>query len=113
MMIPQGAANYDQKEKVCRLLKGTYGLKQAGRGWHQELTEVFTWHLGFKQLAVDHSIFQCKSNEKHTIVAISTDDIIITSKRLQDIKTFKTEVQCHWDLSDMGKINWYSGFEVM
>ena len=92
MMIPRGTANYGQQGKVCRLLKGIYGLKQAGRGWHQELTKVFTQHVGFKRSAIDHSIFYRKLNGEHTVVAISTDDIIITSKRLQDIETFKTEV---------------------
>ena len=47
MKIPRGAAKPGQEGKVCYLLKGIYGLKQASRGWHEELTRVFTHDLGF------------------------------------------------------------------
>jgi hypothetical protein len=54
-MVPLcGVLKPGQEGKVCRLLKGLYGLKQAGRIWHQELTRVFVTKLGFKQSAIDH-----------------------------------------------------------
>ena len=40
MHIPHGIAKPGQEGKVFCLLKGINGLKQAGRGWHQELTRV-------------------------------------------------------------------------
>ena len=89
-----------------------YGLKQAGRGWHQELTKVFTCDLGFTCLSVDHSVFHKTHGDKHMVVAVATNDILITSKCHADIAKFKTEVSKHWDLTDLGKIHWYLGFEV-
>ena len=50
--------------------------------------------------------------DEHTIVAIATDDIVITSKHLTDIMRFKSDLSGHWDLNDLGEINWYLGFEV-
>ena len=60
MKIPQGAAKPGQEGKVCWLLKGMCGLKQAGRGWHQELTKVFTCNVGITQSSIDHSVFYRK-----------------------------------------------------
>jgi len=48
MRPPRGVLKPGQEGKVCRLLKGLYGLKQAGRGWYQELTKVMVRELGFK-----------------------------------------------------------------
>ena len=60
MKIPQHVMKPGQEGKVCCLLKGMYGLKQAGRVWQQELTRVFTTHLDFNQSDTDHSVFYKK-----------------------------------------------------
>jgi len=49
MKPPHGVLKPGEEGKVCRLLKGLYGLKQAGRGWYLEMTKVFIQHLGFKR----------------------------------------------------------------
>ena len=38
MHPPQGVLKAGQEGKVLRLLKGLYGLKQAGRGWYMEMS---------------------------------------------------------------------------
>ena len=43
---------------------------------------------------------------------MATNDILITSKHHADITKFKTKVSKHWDLTDLGEIHWYLGFEV-
>jgi hypothetical protein len=57
MKPPQGILKPGQEGKVLRLLKGLYGLKQAGRGWYLEMAGVFVNKLGFKRSAIDHSVF--------------------------------------------------------
>ena len=75
-----GVLNPGEEGKVCRLLKGLYGLHQAGRGWYKEMAGVFVNKLGFKKSAVDHSVFYRRMKDEHTIVAVATDDMAITSK---------------------------------
>ena len=57
MKSPPGVLNPGEEGKVCRLLKGLYGLHQAGRGWYKEMAGDFVNKLGFKKSAVDHSVF--------------------------------------------------------
>ena len=95
-----------------RLLKGLYGLKQAGQGWYLEMTKVFVENLGFKHSAADHSVFFRREGDEHTVIAVATDDMAVTSKRKTDIEKFKMEVKKHWDITDNGPINWFLGFKI-
>lgn len=112
MTIPCGAEKPGQEGKVFQLLKGMYGLKQAGRGWHQELTRVFTEELGFLRSELDHSIFKLQNKSKHIIVAVATDDMLITSASLADVSKLKQDLSRYWGISDMGEAHWYLGFEI-
>ena len=78
MKPPRGVLKPGQEGKVLKLLKGLYGLKQAGHGWYMEMARVFTKELGFKQSAIDHSVFYQKTGDEHTIVAVATDDMAVT-----------------------------------
>ena len=87
-------------------------LKQAGRGWYLEMTRVFLKELNFKRSAIDHSVyFRCKGKE-HTIVAVATDDMALTSKRAVDAERFKSEIKKFWEITDHGPIKWFLGFEI-
>jgi len=61
-----------QEGIVCRLLKCLYGLKQAGRGWYQEMSGVFE-QIGFSKSGVNHSLFVRRSETEQTAVAVATD----------------------------------------
>ena len=41
MKPPQGVLKPGEEGKVCCLVKGPYGLKQAGRGWYQEMSRWY------------------------------------------------------------------------
>ena len=78
MKLPHGVLKPGQEGKVCWLLKGLYGLKQAGRGWYFKMSKVFTQYLGFKSSAIDHSVFYRWMGDEHTIIAVATNDMAVT-----------------------------------
>lgn len=45
------------------------------------MSRVFLKELGFKRSGIDHSVFYWRSGDEHTIVAIATDDMAVTSKQ--------------------------------
>jgi hypothetical protein len=49
--------------------------------------------------------------KEHTIVAVTTDDMVVTSKQIGDIEKLKAELQGHWKIHDLGEIQWFLGFK--
>jgi hypothetical protein len=94
MKAPRGVLKQGEEGKVLRLKKGLYGLKQAGRGWYQEMSRVFISELGFTRSGIDHSVFFRRKGDSHIIVAVATDDMAVTSKHAVDA------------------IKWFLGFEI-
>ena len=112
MLPPAGILKPGQENMVCKLKKVLYGLKQASREWQKTLTTVFTDKLGFRQSAVDHSIFFRWCGEEHTIMAVVTDNMAITLKQHLDIIKFKMEIQKHFEIADGGKLRWFLGVKI-
>ena len=77
-----------------------------------EMSKVFMKEMGFKQSAIDHSVFYWKNAEEHTIVAVATDDMAVMSKRKVDAKRFKLDVKRLWDIPNHGLIKWFLGFQI-
>ena len=112
MKPPRGVLKPGQEGKVLQLLKGLYGLKQAGRCWHHEMTRVLMEELDFKRSAIDHSVYYRHRDEEHMIVAVATDDMALTSKCAADAEKFKSEIRRFWEITDHGPVQWFLGFEV-
>ena len=93
-------------------MKGLYGLKQAGRGWYQEMSRVLVKDLGFTRSTVDHLVFFRCSSDEHMIIVVTTNNMAVTSKRAEDITRFKADSQCYWEITHNGPIRWFLGFQI-
>jgi len=58
------------------------------------------------------SVFYRHEGNEHTIVAVATDDMAVTSKRASDVIKFKLEIKGFWEIRDHGPINWFLGFQI-
>ena len=77
------------------------------------MSKVFIKDLGFKQSASDHSVFYQKTADGHTIIAVATDDMAITSKHTTNIIKSKSEIKKHWEITDNRPITWFLGFQII
>ena len=68
------------------------------------MTRVMLDELGFKRSAIDHSVYYRRVGDEHTIVAVATDDMALTSKRAIDAAKFKAEIKRFWEITDHGPI---------
>ena len=87
MVPPAGLLKPGQEEFICKLKKALYGLKQAGCKWQKMLAAVMINDIGFKCLAVDHSVYLRQSRNEHTIIAVATDNMVVKLKQTSDVKS--------------------------
>jgi hypothetical protein len=77
---------------------------------HKNVKGFHELDLGLKRSAIDHLVFYKRNSNKHTIVAVATDDMAVTSKRAIDAERFKSDVRRFWEITDHGLIHWFLGF---
>jgi hypothetical protein len=86
-------------------------MKQLGQLWHKLLSKIMA-ELGFSRSKIDHSVFFKFIGDMRIVVAVATDNMALTSKRLSDLIAFKEELKKHVEISDKEELNWFLGFEV-
>ena len=104
MKMPEGIPN--PLNKVCKLQKSLYGLKQASRQWFAKLT-VFLQHHGYVQFKNDYSLFLKHSGSHLTVVAIYVDDILVTGSNLADILLLKQHLHSTFGINDLGPLHFF------
>jgi hypothetical protein len=68
--------------------------------------------LGFSRLKSDHLVFFKFIGDTHIVIAVATNNMALTSKRLSDLTDFKEQLKQHVEISDMEELNWFLRFEV-
>ena len=94
----------DGKPLYCRLLKGLYGLKQAGRRWNETL------HLALQDVGMVRSKRDyCLYVMDDTLLIVWADDIIITGSKIDFVKQ---ELAKRFKIDDRGILSWFLGIEI-
>ena len=76
--------------KVCKLNKELYNLKQAPKIWYNILCKELRT-LGFKNINKDYSIFM--HEKKQLVINIYIDNLLIIEKNQEAIDKLKVELQ--------------------
>lgn len=111
MRAPPGYLKAGQERKVLKLKRSLPGLKQAGYEWSEELAGVFA-KLGFTRSQIDQAVYFKRSKDEHTVITVSVDDMAVTSKHLRHITQFKDDLRQHFEITDLGELNWLLGLKV-
>jgi hypothetical protein len=98
-------------DKVLKLKKALYGLRQAPRAWNAKLDKELI-ALGFVRSKLEHAVYKRSSSKSFLIVGVCADDLIISGLSVDDILKFKTEMRRKFSLSDLGLLSYYLGIEV-
>ena len=76
MEQPVGFIKENEKEKVCRLLKSIYGLKQSSRQWYIRFHNTIISN-DFTMIDEDHCVYTKRNKDQFVILSFYVDDILI------------------------------------
>lgn len=99
-------------EKVCRLRKSLYWLKQFARAWFDRFSRAVR-QLGYKQAQIGHTLFLKHSGKKVTTLIIYVDDIILTSDDEDDMIKFNKNLAAEFEIKDLGQLRYFLGIEIL
>ena len=113
MEQPQGFIVAGMENKVCKLKKSIYCLKQASCTWNLQF-HVFLLELSFKWTSSDAGVYVMHQSHREDsfsplIVILYVDDITIMGTSLEAVKWLKDDLQKHYEMSDLQEIESYLG----
>ena len=100
-----------QENKVCKLNKAMYGLKQAGRQWNLKLHQAFI-EIGLNQSKRDECIYYLCKDNKIVIVAVYVDDLLILGNDSKMKNELKKELESRFKMKDLGELQYILGIRV-
>lgn len=95
---------------ACLLKRSLYGLKQAGRQWHERISQKLT-DIGLIQAKRETCMFYKIEGDAHLIVVIYVDDMLIASQDEELINRFKMNLTAEFELKDFGMAHYFLGIE--
>ena len=108
---PEGFEVAGHEEKVYKLNKALYGLRQAPRAWNEKLNKVLA-KLKFKRCSKEYSLYRKTESGRPLLVAVYVDDLLVTGSSTAAILEFKKEMSNNFEMSDLGLLTYFLGIEV-
>ena len=88
MAQPIGFVTNGQDDKVCRLKRSIYGLKQSSRAWYFRFHEAIN-AFGLSMVSKDHRVYVKKTNVGIMFLTLYVDDILLAESDLELISATK------------------------
>ncbi|RVW49045.1 Retrovirus-related Pol polyprotein from transposon RE1 [Vitis vinifera] len=111
MNIPPGFEE-NTGNKVCKLKKALYELKQSPRAWFGRFAKVMK-ESGYKQSQGDHTLFIKHSATRGvTVLLVYVDDIIVTGNDERGKHEVKQRLATKFEIKELGKLKYFLSIEV-
>lgn len=113
MEQPRGYEIKNEEHKVYKLNKDLYGLKQEPRAWSIRIKSYFRKE-GFGKEDGEKTLFtKLKKQGKHLIISLYVDDLIYTGDDENMMVEFKESMMKEFDMTNLGKMKYFLGIEVV
>ena len=112
MMQPEGFIVEGQEQKVCKLLRSIYGLKQASRSWNLRFDETIKT-FGFEKNVDKPCVYKYTKETKVVFLVLYVDDILLIGNDiglLSDVKKWLVE---KFQIKDLGLASYVLGIQII
>ena len=97
-----------QENKVCKLLKSIYGLKQAYRSWNLRFDQTVKTY-GFEQSVDEPCVYKHFKDNKIVFLVLYVDDILFIGNNTGILTLVKVWLAKQFDMKDLGEANFVLG----
>ncbi|GKD47516.1 zinc finger, CCHC-type containing protein [Tanacetum coccineum] len=112
MNQPQGFIMPGNENKVCKLIKYPYGLKQAPKKWHQNFDEVVL-SSGYLLNQDDKCVYsKFDESSKGVIICLYVDDMLIFSTDQVQVDLTKEFLSSKFSLKDIREADVILGIKI-
>ncbi|CAI7750291.1 unnamed protein product [Closterium sp. NIES-54] len=91
----------DDSDRVCKLKRTIYGLKQSPRAWYMRIDEHLL-SLGFVRSECDHALYVLNKDEKKLVLLLYIDDLLLVLDSKTLAADVKTKLDAEFSMRDRG-----------
>ncbi|KAF5451224.1 hypothetical protein F2P56_026344 [Juglans regia] len=110
MKIPPGYL-IKVKDKVCKLKRSLYGLKQASRQCYAKFSSSLI-SFGFIQSRANYSLFTKQVGLSFIALLAYVDDIVVAPNYSQAVLDLKQFLDTKFKIKDLGSLKYFLGLEI-
>ena len=111
MELVDGMEGVGEGNKVAKLQKAIYGLKQASRLWNLHIDGILR-RMCFHRLSVDQGVYVRWDGVNRVWLALYVDDILLTGKTLARIQETKKVLGADMKVKGLGEVRYLLGIEM-
>lgn len=111
MMFPQNFKCDMKQNRVLKLKRAIYGLKQSARAWYKQVDDCLQ-QLGYKKSLYEHCLFVKSSENVKTFVALFVDDFFLFSNCNKEVENLKCQLSKRFKLKDLGQLRQCLGMDI-
>nr|GEX67606.1 hypothetical protein [Tanacetum cinerariifolium] len=108
---PDGFVNSKYPNRVCKLKRSIYGLKQASRQWNKRFDDEIK-RFGFTQNYDEPCVYIKSSGSNITFLILYVDDILIMGNSITMLQTVKTHLEKCFAMKDLGEAAYILGIKI-
>ncbi|KAJ9550227.1 hypothetical protein OSB04_014272 [Centaurea solstitialis] len=111
MEQPEGFEDPKNPNKVCKLLKSIYELKQASRSWNLHFDERIK-EFGFAKSEFEPCVYTKFSGSIVTFLVLYVDDILLIGNNVPTLQSVKEWLSKCFQMKDLGEAAYILGIKI-
>ncbi|KAJ9551775.1 hypothetical protein OSB04_015820 [Centaurea solstitialis] len=111
MEQPEGFEDPKNPNKMCKLLKSIYGLKQASRSWNLHFDERIK-EFGFTKSEFEPCVYTKFSGSIVTFLVLYVDDILLIGNDVPTLQSVESWLSKCFQMKDLGEAAYILGIKI-